>query len=383
MNALTELIRSVIAERRETKLKGVTDGEKRAALLAAYEPETWLDDAARRSSWTALATHAAKFTHGDSKTSNVYDGQTAPAPFAMVSTMLVADPAVDIVGNAAAIDVARLLLLDAGEGSLIFQLRAGDFSALTPFTDDAEKLQEWVKAFCAVAGGGEPHAHKYGKEVFFPVADGYHMLSPLFPTSLYHVIHQRINEARFGDEAKAAAAARKKGEYHPGVVTFFPDVGVMNMCKSNPQTRSYLNSQRGGRVYLLPCTPPEWKANGYQLDDPTDAIQRRDFQRAARPAVAALRDFLLSTGDYNNVAIRGGVVRRIGDVIDALIMYLANVQRGEWPEEWPELVSVAFARWLAREMRGKDNKLNAQKTEIGFFTALCLNELTEYQEATA
>ncbi|MFA1647556.1 MAG: type I-F CRISPR-associated protein Csy1, partial [Enterobacteriaceae bacterium] len=265
----------------------------------------------------------------------------------------------------------------------ISQLRAGDVSALAPFTDDGEQLAGWVKAFCAVAGGGEIRACKYGKEVFFPVPDGYHMLSPLFPTSLYHVIHTRINDLRFGEDAKTAEEARKKGEYHPGQVTYFPGMAVMSISKSKPQNRGFLNKERRGRVYLLPCTPPEWKSNGYQLEDPTDAIQRRDFQRAARPAVAALRDYLLGLGDWKgNKNARDGRDRCITRIIDALVSYLATV-RGEWPQNWPERVSMAFGRWLARELRGKDNKLNCQKTEIREFAALCLTELTEYQEATA
>lgn len=84
VEALSAFIDEYIAGRRQTKLeafekKAAKRSEADSATLAAerrelelrYEPKTWLTDAAKRAGQINLVTHAAKFTHGDSKSSSV------------------------------------------------------------------------------------------------------------------------------------------------------------------------------------------------------------------------------------------------------------------------------------------------------------------------
>lgn len=370
MNILTELITQMIAEQRDKKLKASDDEEKRAA----FEPAAFIDDAAQKATRLKAVTHAAKFTHGDSKSSSVLDAQTLPAPMPVVSTLSVQRPSLDIVGWAAVFHIAKLLLLNAGDGSLLEQLRDGDYSALEPLATSPEQLQGWVDAFCAVTTADEPHAHKYGKELYFPVGDGYHMLSPLFPTSLYHEIHQRMSDVRFSDDAKAAAAARKAGEYHAGRVVFFPGIAAMNFGGSKPQNASYLNSKRGGTIRLLPCTPPTWQGRTEQVDSPRQVFERSSFGYTARDAVRGLRDFLIGTGTYSNADIKRGRDRRLGLIIDELIQFIAP-HADCWPEGWHTEMATRFGSWLARELRGKKNELNTQRIEAEFFAAAALREL--------
>lgn len=383
MNALTELIRTLIAGNGEARIKKAGKNIElatRAAFLC--NPVNWLDDAARRASQLTVITHAAKYIHGDSKTTSVWDVQRTPAPYHMVSTLLLESPEIDFVGNGAAMDIAKMLMLDAGEGTVLSQILAGDFSALLPFAGSEEQLQGWGKAFASVMEPGEIRTCKYGKETYFPVGDGYHMLSPLFPTSLYHEIYQRLKNARYSDEAKAAQKAREKGAFHPGEAVFYPDLAAMNMCKSKPGTRSYLNNKRGGRVLLLPCTPPAWKANAERLSDPKQAFERWNFTNPAREPIRAMCNFALNTR-HDNIHIKRTVIKLVDWVVDMLIGYLSSVERTEWPENWPEDTALAFGRWLAREWRKHDKKLNCQKTQITDFARRCLPELKALQEATA
>jgi CRISPR-associated protein Csy1 len=62
-----------------------------------YQPRTWLTDAARRAGQISLVTHAAKFTHGDAKSSSIYcettdEGYLSTATLASVATMLSETP---------------------------------------------------------------------------------------------------------------------------------------------------------------------------------------------------------------------------------------------------------------------------------------------------
>ncbi|VFS89954.1 CRISPR type I-F/YPEST-associated protein Csy1 [Raoultella planticola] len=52
------------------------------------------------------------------------------------------------------------------------------------FTDDAAQLDEWISGFSSALNTGEPTSHKLAKQSYFPVKEGYHLLSPLFATSL-------------------------------------------------------------------------------------------------------------------------------------------------------------------------------------------------------
>ena len=53
------------------------------------------------------------------------------------------------------------------------------------------------------------------KQVYFPVEGDYHLLSILTPSALLYELKNRINEIRFGEEAKQAREAKKKNLFHP------------------------------------------------------------------------------------------------------------------------------------------------------------------------
>jgi CRISPR-associated protein Csy1 len=52
------------------------------------------------------------------------------------------------------------------------------------------------------------------KQGYFPVGENYHLLSPLFATSLVHAMHQKMIAFRFGDDVKAIWKARGR---KPGI----------------------------------------------------------------------------------------------------------------------------------------------------------------------
>ncbi|EGG9814456.1 type I-F CRISPR-associated protein Csy1 [Salmonella enterica] len=403
MNTLTELIAADIKRRGEAKLVkvGPTSDEQKALLLAGFEPAAWLDDASSRAHWASFATHTNKAVHGDCRTTPMIDSQTTPAPWPCLSSVGHAGP-IDIVGTSAAHDVARMLLMDAGQGTLFSQLQNGDYSALEPFTDDAERLNGWVKGLLESVSVNAPQGHKLGKEVYWPVEGGYHLLTLLTASSFYDGIHQHIQANKWGDEAKAARQARSKGLHHPAMVTFYPDLAILGAGRKKGMIRSHLNGKRGGFMYLFPCTPPDWHS---EKKPPVSDIFYRwgDFDRLANKSAKELREFLLSTGDYNNVNIRRGVSWRVNAIIADLIQYVADVRARDWTDlnaaRLPkpqrlildpasgedalnaiDEVAFAFGRWLSSRLREKDNRLNAQKVETDAFAAAAADELKSYLE---
>ena len=70
-NGLAARILEYIQQRRDEKLDKEKAADKRLEITAKYDPETWLNDAARRARQLSFITHAAKYIHGDSRGSSV------------------------------------------------------------------------------------------------------------------------------------------------------------------------------------------------------------------------------------------------------------------------------------------------------------------------
>ncbi|CUY07325.1 type I-F CRISPR-associated protein Csy1 [Serratia marcescens] len=304
--------------------------QERRDLEQRYEVRAWLTDAAARAGQISLVTHAAKYTHSDAKGSSVYGEGEGDERY--LSTAALPKPAVDAVGNAAALDVAKLLQTEHQGDSLLACLQRQDHSALAELAETPQQLEQWISGFSQALINKQPSSHKLAKQIYFPVGDGYHLLSPLFSSSLAQALHDRLLHVRFSDETKEANQARRAGQWHPEQLTYFPQTAVMNMGGTKPQNISYLNSVRGGRVWLLPCTPPEWQS----LDKPPygckSIFERRGpFSYLVRGIVAQLRHFLLGVQERESTKeIRRRRQDYIDQIIDMLFNVVADIQREEW-----------------------------------------------------
>lgn len=346
VEALSAFIAEYIAGRRQTKLEAfdkeaakrsaeesATIAAERRDLELRYEPKAWLTDAAKRAGQINLVTHAAKFTHGDSKSSSIYSEAVAQEGYLCTAALSGLEP--DAVGNAAALDVAKLLQTRVNGGdSLLASLKRGDHAALAAFTDDANQLSEWIAGFSRALTSGEPASHKLAKQGYFPVGENYHLLSPLFATSLVHAMHQKMIAFRFGDDVKAIWKARREKTWHPTPLTLFPDSAEIHFGGTKPQNISYLNSVRGGRSWLLSCQPPQWK----KAEKPPTTLRSiftsgGQFDRRANSTVQLLMSLLTRTGDYTNVRIREARDQYIDALIDLLFVVASELQRDTW-QNW-------------------------------------------------
>ncbi|WP_395313898.1 type I-F CRISPR-associated protein Csy1 [Enterobacter sp. ECC-219] len=346
VEALSAFIAEYIAGRRQTKLEAFDkEAAKRSdtvsATLAAerrelelrYEPKAWLTDAAKRAGQINLVTHAAKFTHGDSKSSSMYSEVVAQEGYLSTAALSGLEP--DAVGNAAALDVAKLLQTWVEDGdSLLASLKRGEHAALAAFTEDASQLSEWIAGFSRAFTPGEPASHRLAKQGYFPAGEGYHLVSPLFATSLVHDMHHKMIAFRFGDEVKAIWKARREKTWHPSPLTLFPDSAEIHFGGTKPQNISYLNSVRGGRSWLLSCQPPQWK----RADKPPAGLRSvfasgGQFDRRARNHIQLLVSLLTKTGDYTNFRIREAREGYINMIIDLLFEIASELQR-EPTQNW-------------------------------------------------
>jgi CRISPR-associated protein Csy1 len=394
-------IDAFLQDRLQTKLdKLQTDDPKRSELIAEHQRDPWLASAAKRVKQIQAVTHSLKPIHPDARGTNLY---VAPADLSTLDELgshaLGNRFATDVVGNAAALDVYKLLKLEVGGRSLLQALHANDAAALRALNDDPTEAQFLRDALIGLIAeredGGSSHVR--AKQVYWLVGDDadddaqYQLLAPLYATSLAQAVYEEVQDARFGEANKLARQARREGLPHDGVYREYRDLAVQKMGGTKPQNISQLNSERGGNNYLLASLPPIWRDQRNYLPVKANSIFERSF--GARPSVRAaireLQTFLL--GDPpTNMRTRDRVNGLITRLADELVIYAGELLhcpagwtrdptfedltdeeklwldpfRAELPEEgefasrwlfmdWPARIGERFGKWLNAQLQGK------------------------------
>ena len=399
-----EAIAAFLQERLQAKLDKLKDEEddKRQEVLAQHQPTAWLKDAARRVQQIQAVTHALKPIHPDARGTNLYvEPSTLPALAELGSHALGEHFVGDVVGNAAALDVYKLLKLEVHGRSLLTALLAHDADALAALHPDPQQAQALRDALVSLTQprAEGPSSHTLAKQLYWLTGSDacddahYTLLAPLYATSLAHAVHTQLQEDRFGEANKAARQARRERRMHDGVFHDYPGLAVQNMGGTKPQNISQLNSERRGVNYLLSSLPPNWQTSAVRL--PVHAASVFDRLFIARPevrrTVRTLRVFLESNPDAN-LATRERREALLDTLVDELVSLAAELQqllppgwsrdderfadlhrseqlwldplRAEQPDEaefarewlqmdWPAAVGQRFANWLNAQLRGK------------------------------
>lgn len=370
---LRTVIQGFIQQRKQEKLDKLKPDqiEEREKTEQKYAYHTWLADAARRSGQIQLVTHTIKHQHPDAKGSAINHKAVSPVHSGYVSSATLNNSGVlDVVGNAAALDVYKFLACECeGESLLMYVLRR-DKDLIAVFSHpDAE---EWVEAFAAIAGGNgqssdAPRAHQLLKQVYWPLPDqDYHVLIPLYPSVLVQHVYQYVQHHRFSEEAKAARQARKDNLAHPVGTRDFPDLTVQQHGGSKPQNISLLNSQRGGNAYLFASLPPIWQRQEMKPPLKTDSIFARGyFPTRVQKTVNALKSFLTRVQDYKNVAIRNTRDNMVREIIDQLLAYAAQIRTMEpaWIENPDCRLNREECFWLAPGYADRDSEWQKARDE--------------------
>jgi CRISPR-associated protein Csy1 len=381
VRALRTVMQDFVQTRLATKLEKLQeDDPKRQALIEAHQLKAWLGDAAKRVGQIQLASHTLKNIHPDARGSQIYvQDYPCKDDTLIASHTLGKDAALDVVGNAAALDVYKFLRASLDGQSLLARLLAEDVNVeaalsgdeVSPEGDTEKQVAAKTLADCfrGIANAKQIAASdSLAKQVYFPVDDGYHLLAPLYPTSLVHVLHGQIREDRFSDATKAARKARWDQVAHSEGYREHADVLVQSFGGTKPQNISQLNSERGGEAYLLASLPPVWRdqdtvvplgvASVFAMAIGTFA--RREF---VREKTAELRKFLVEVIAKNNFDIRDHRAELVNEIIDELFAFSAAVRA--LPAGWslnPKCkLSTAECDWLDP---GRAAVLARQKAEI-------------------
>ena len=396
-------ISAFLQERLQAKLdKLKPDDPQRDEVIASFAHDVWLASAAKRVEQIQAVTHSLKPIHPDARGTNLYVEPRTLLPLAELGSHALGERFVgDVVGNAAALDVYKMLKLEVNGRSLLTALLAHDADALDALHTDPAQAQALRDAFVSLTQprAEGPSSHTLAKQLYWLTGTDacddahYTLLAPLYATSLAHAVHAQVQEDRFGEANKAARQARRERKVHDGVFHDYPGLAVQNMGGTKPQNISQLNSERRGMNYLLSSLPPQWQASAVRL--PVHAASVFDRLFIARPevrrTVRALRVFLESDPEPN-LAARERREELLDALVDEVVSLAAELQqilppgwsrdderfkelgyeetlwldplRAEIPEEaqfahdwqymdWPAAIGKAFGLWLNAQLRGK------------------------------
>lgn len=337
--AFRAAIANFIEARRQAKLKGKDDN---ADMASKYAYTTWLADAARRVGQIQAVTHVLKATHPDARGSSLHVAPTSlPDHREIGSHLLGEDYAEDVVGNAAALDVFKLLKVEVDGKRLLDWMQAGDVDLRDALSDDAELAEGWMGAFASlVRSEARPSTHPMAKQVYWlvgeePQDDGqYHLLQPMFSSTLAHTVHADIQEARFGEANKEARQAFRDKKSSRASYRDYRNLVARKLGGTKPQNISQLNSERGGVNYLLPSLPPPaWEqGRASNLLKRESALEVLHWYGGVRDLIRTLAKFLLDNPDptMETRERREAIAQAIGQ---ELAMFGVAV-RARYPAGW-------------------------------------------------
>ncbi|MHA7879061.1 MAG: type I-F CRISPR-associated protein Csy1 [Saccharospirillum sp.] len=400
MRQLKELIHQFINSQCDKKIEEANGNEERiSSIKEKFKYKNWLEDLASRAEKSQggkapikLATHVIKAIHPEAKgscwrmelSSSVDSKSTVGTHSASLPLTI------DIVGNAANRLNEFKLLDQQFEGvPLLHLIQNRDPDLLAAISEDTEVSERWVDRILAVASL-TCSTHPLAKQLYWLVDDDpannehYHLLAPLYPTSLVHQIYKRIQIDLTGEAAKAARKAKREKKFSEVGYCNYSNLAVQKLGGTKPQNISQLNSERGGNNYLLASLPPQWRSNPINPPLHTESV----FPRFGRkPEVQWLiRNLLkfLKSSPSPNMQTRDKVDGFVNSLIEELVIFsgrfdlldpgwskhkhcrLAETEklwldpwRSDTDEgfrekrkqmEWPHDIEDRFAKWLNHQL---------------------------------
>ncbi|GKS68080.1 type I-F CRISPR-associated protein Csy1 [Nitrosomonas sp. PY1] len=397
---MSQDINSFLEERKVNWLKArvkasMSDEEQENLVAEANEkffPATWLPDAAKRAAWLSIVSHPGKFSHPSAKTTSIIAiGKPRHDGYLRSGNV---EYELDVLGNAAAMDVYKFLSLTMEDGETVLQHLERDSpeirTLLTMQTVSYESLKEGFMTIKQT--DGENKTDQLVKQVYFPVDDAYHLLSLMTPSGLLTKLKAKIDTMRFSEKTQQAREHRKKNEHHEHGFEDLLELTVTAYGGTKPQNISVLNNQNAGLAYLLPSIPPNLHQRQIRL--PTSNFFRnslwpRQFQESFQTL-----DRLIKSG-INNKPIRDGIHNTLKFLIDQVMQRVfqiraiatgwseaehyrnlplaqriwlddAKLEQRQNHDDWLKEVAAAFAKWLldSYEYLHKDTQVKLSDDEL-------------------
>ena len=250
-------------------MTGIEVEEKKNECDENFSLKQWLPNAAKRAGQISISTHPCTFSHPSSRknkngyaTSIIANSKQKNDGFLRSGNVSVAS---DALGNAAALDVYKFLMLVMADGQTLIQhLEKDSDLAVKLFTqanDDGPLSYQSLKdGFLAMTSAGSENVTSSKiKQVYFPLNnDGYHQLSLLTASGILFEQRKRIDSIRFGDEIKISREKKKANQEYGSYKEIY-NLTTIGYGGTKPQNISVLNNQNGGKAHMFMSAPPQLK----------------------------------------------------------------------------------------------------------------------------
>ncbi|MDV6343162.1 type I-F CRISPR-associated protein Csy1 [Nitrosomonas sp. Is37] len=313
--------------------------EQIANLEKKFQPTQWIDDAALKVSGVVLeVTHIAKLTHSSAKASNIntslYQSQV-DKPI-LVTANCAAKLEMDFAYSTAEYAPVAEFLQFKWEGKILGKIICDEPSVLKPFAQDADQLKQWQEQFGLAFNEKHKSTHELLKQVYFPVAAGYHLLTPLVSSSLAQIIHGYIWQTR--QENMLARKARKERLFFHQNDVLYTKTAILKVTQTNHQNVSNLNGKRSGQLMLLRAVPPQWQSQP-KLPIAIKTIFNKELAYVAKTPFENLKDLLLAIklNDLSlNMQRKQHIAELLTEIADVVFDYVTQLHRLSQYQGWSE-----------------------------------------------
>ena len=328
-----------------------------------FKLDKWIPDAAKRAGQISISTHPCTFSHPSSRKNK--NGYVSPiiAEIKKQNDGFLKSGNVEVqsdaLGNAAALDVYKFLNLIMNDGKkLIYHIEKNSEISKSLLNIKDHTYEQLRNGFLKMINSSQDLVTSEKiKQVYFPVYDDYHQLSILSNSGIIFNIKKRINSMHFSDEVKEKRAKRKKEEYSESGYSEIFELTSIGYGGTKPQNISVLNSQNGGKAYLLRSMPPVIKKRNIYFPKSNffeDSIRVWDVSEVFN-ALARI-----TSTDYNNIDIRNGRIYRYRQLMDKIIekMWAVRLVSLEQYYEKNSRLKSHQKIWLSHEyeeLREKDD----------------------------
>ncbi len=373
------------------------------------------------------ATHVLKFTHSSSAPGGLL--LTEKTDDLLLSTAsLKRKPVLDLAhNNGALITISRFLALMLDRKLIIDLILDNNFDFLKPFAIDKTQLDRWQSGIVNLIEQREIRTADKAKQIYFPLkkttTKEYHLIIPLFSSSLCNEIDVIIDNSKYGELQKEINNCKKNTDsgdklpkYHSDTSIDFYDLGIKNFDRKHPNNVSMLNANRGGKVFLFSIQPPTWQSQRKPPVNKSSMFDNYFPLSGTKENIDYIRDFLLRF-EHINLSIKNPekqewITRWVNYIIDDFLFYVATIQNlpSGWSDaediklkiehqylldphredaefqinrksnDWQAVICADFSRWLNNKLRGKDKQFTPQKEHTRMWQDLIKPQLREHEE---
>lgn len=282
-----------------------------------FSLKNWLIDSSNRASQLSLTTHPAKFSHPDAKINAIIANCNKANDGLLRSGNMQID--LDVVGNAACLDVDKFLHIKLDDNLTILQNleQNTDYIKQQFANDNFDDIRNnflKIKKSEAISKSSDKL-----KQIYFPIANDYHLLSLLTPSAILYKLKQRINDnlqpfsTKNKQTKKDIEEAVKNEKEFTGVLENIWDLTAIGYGGTKPQNISVLNNKNRGVAYLLPSAPPILKKRKTQPP-------KKDFFKTN----IYLGDWLKEDFNFLNKTLSGRNNIKIRDKRDEIIINIMS-----------------------------------------------------------